>query len=87
MDKPAYHMSTMTATNDSGVYQASAMDMSSYKIDEGYSEETRSLDQDSPVGLGPNPEEMIPTSLRLAMDTIMSLSESEKSGMHGVVGI
>ena len=86
MDKPAYHMSTMTATNDSAAYQASAMDLSSYKIDEGYSEETRSLDQDSPVGLG-NPEEMIPTSLRLAMDTIMSLSESEKSGTHEVVGI
>lgn len=80
-------MSTMTTTDDSGAYQSSAMDISSYKIDEGYSEETRSQDQDSPAGLEGNPEEMIPTSLRLAMDTIMSLGESEKSGMNRVVGI
>ena len=54
----------------------------SYKIDEGYSEETRSQDDlDSPMGMDANTEDMIPTPLRLAMDSIMSLSETEKSGM------
>ncbi|KAL8793546.1 MAG: hypothetical protein Q9195_003808 [Heterodermia aff. obscurata] len=54
------------------------MDMS-YRIDEGYSEETRSQDDlESPMRLEASTEEMVPTSLRLAMDTIMSLEESDK---------
>ena len=62
------------------------MDMS-YRIDEGYSEETRSQDDlDSPMRLEATTEEMVPTmvptSLRLAMDTIMGLEESDKCGMR-----
>ena len=57
------------------------MDMS-YKIDEGYSEETRSQDElDSSMQLEGSPEDMVPNSLRSAMSTIMSLDEAEKSGM------
>ena len=63
------------------------MDMS-YKIDEGYSEETRSQDElDSPMGMESNTEEMLPDSLRLAMDSIMSLGETEKSGMNVLLGL
>ena len=52
----------------------------SYKIDEGYSEETRSQDDlDSPMRLEPNTE-LLPSTMRLAMDSIMSLNEDEKSG-------
>ena len=55
----------------------------SYKIDEGYSEETRSQDEmDSPMRLEPNAEGLVPTAMRLAMDSIMSLSEEDKSGAH-----
>lgn len=80
---------TITKPKDSVACQPVAppnMDMS-YKIDEGYSEETRSQDElDSPMGMEAATEGMIPTSLRLAMDTIMSLGEAEKSGMTEVLG-
>ena len=53
-----------------------------YKIDEGYSEETRSQDDvDSPMRLVANTEDLKAHSLRLAMDAIMSLGEAEKSGL------
>ena len=53
-----------------------------YKIDEGYSEETRSQDDmDSPMRLVANTEDLKAHSLRLAMNAIMSLGEAEKSGM------
>ena len=53
-----------------------------YKIDEGYSEETRSQDDvDSPMRLVANTEDLTAHSLRLAMDAIMGLGEAEKSGL------
>ena len=53
----------------------------SYKIDEGYSEETRSQDDlDSTMRLESSADEMLPNPLRLAMDSIMSLREEDKSG-------
>ena len=57
----------------------------SYKIDEGYSEETRSQDEvDSPMRLESNDEGMATTAMRLAMDSIMSLGEDDKSGTNNV---
>ena len=54
----------------------------SYKIDEGYSEETRSQDElDSTMRLEPTTDEMLPNPMRLAMDSIMSLREEDRSGM------
>ncbi len=51
-------------------------------MEKGYSEETRSQDElDSPMRLDPSAEGMVSTSMRLAMDSIMSLSEEGKSGM------
>lgn len=82
MDETGYQVSTGGTSDGPLAYQAPglpAMDMA-YKIDEGYSEETRSQDEEPPMRLEANPEEMEPTSLRLAMDTIMSLTETEKSG-------
>jgi len=70
--------------NLSLLYRAMALPRmdTSYKIDEGYSEETRSQDElDSPMRLDPSAEGMVFTSMRLAMDSIMSLSEEGKSGM------
>ncbi|KAL8826568.1 MAG: hypothetical protein Q9191_003719 [Dirinaria sp. TL-2023a] len=55
------------------------MDMS-YKIDEGYSEETRSQDElDSAMRLESSTDEMLPNPMRLAMDSIMSLREEDRS--------
>lgn len=71
--------------NPSLLYRAMALPRmdTSYKIDEGYSEETRSQDElDSPMRLESSAEGMISTSMRLAMDSIMSLSEEGKSGMN-----
>ena len=85
MDKGWYQVPTVTTSQDPLASQhpeLPTMDMS-YRIDEGYSEETRSLDDlESPMRLEVNTEEMVPTSLRLAMDTIMSLEESDKAGMN-----
>ena len=85
MDKTWYRVPTVATSQHSVASQhldLPAMDMS-YRIDEGYSEETRSLDDlESPMRLEANTEDMIPTSLRLAMDTIMSLEESDKCGMN-----
>jgi len=70
--------------NPSLLYRAMALPHmdTSYKIDEGYSEETRSQDElDSPMRLDSSGEGMVSTSMRLAMDSIMSLSEESKSGM------
>lgn len=54
----------------------------SYKIDEGYSEETRSQDElDSPMRLEPTTDEMIQNAMRLAMGNIMSWKEDDRSGM------
>lgn len=75
---------TANPMNPSLLYRAMALPRmdTSYKIDEGYSEETRSQDElDSPMRLDPSAEGMVSTSMRLAMDSIMSLSEEGKSGM------
>ena len=85
MDKGWYQMPTVITSQGpvaSPHLQLPTMDMS-YRIDEGYSEETRSQDDmESPMRLEANTDEMLPTSLRLAMDTIMSLEESDKCGMN-----
>ena len=87
MDKAWYQMPPVATSQHPVASQhlgLPAMDMS-YRIDEGYSEETRSQDDlESPMRLEANTEDMLPTSLRLAMDTIMSLEESDKCGMNRV---
>lgn len=51
---------------------------SSYKVDEGYSEDTRSQDDpDSPMRMEPEGDDMLPT--QTAFDAVMALSEGEKS--------
>lgn len=51
----------------------------SYKVDEGYSEDTRSQDDpDSPMRMEPEGDDMLPT--QTAFDAVMALSEGEKSG-------
>lgn len=85
MEKAWYQMSPVVTSQDPVVSQQlelPTMDLS-YRIDEGYSEETRSQDDpESPMRLEANTEDMLPTSLRLAMDTIMSLEERDKCGMN-----
>ena len=74
-----------TPLNSTFLYRSMALPRmdTSYKIDEGYSEETRSQDEmDSPMRLEPSAEGMAPTSVRLAMENIMSLGEEDKSGMR-----
>lgn len=52
----------------------------SYKIDEGYSEDTRSQDEiDSPMKLESG-SSTVPSAIRLAMGSVLSLSEEDKSG-------
>ena len=67
-------------------YQASAfppmvstkMD-SSYKVDEGYSEDTRSQDDtDSPMRMETGGDDML--SAQAIVDTVIALNEGEKSG-------
>ena len=49
----------------------------SYKVDEGYSEDTRSQDDpDFPMRMEPDGEDMLPTHI----DAVMALSESDRSG-------
>ena len=55
-----------------------------FKLDEGYSEETRSqYDGDSSMGLEPRSGNVMPlslSSLTVLPDVVMSLSEAERSG-------
>lgn len=54
------------------------MDLS-YKVDEGYSEDTRSQDDpDSPMRTESGGEEILPT--QIAMDAVMVLGDGEKGG-------
>lgn len=49
----------------------------SYKVDEGYSEDTRSQDDpDSPMRMEPDGDDILPTQI----DAVMALSEGDKSG-------
>ena len=51
----------------------------SYKVDEGYSEDARSQDDsDSPMRMETGGDDMLPT--QTIFDTVMALSEGEKSG-------
>ena len=66
-------------------YAPSGID-SSFKIDEGYSEDTRSLDDvDSPMKLEPGVNETNGVSMPMAAsslsDGVMVLNEAERSGM------
>lgn len=56
------------------------MDLS-YKVDEGYSEDTRSQDDpDSPMRMDSGGDDVIPT--QTILDAVMALGEGEKSGMQ-----
>ena len=56
------------------------MDLS-YKVDEGYSEDTRSQDDpESPMRMESEGDDMLPT--QTIFDAVMALGEGEKSGMH-----
>ena len=75
---------TANLLNSPYLYRPTALPRmdTSYKIDEGYSEETRSQDElDSPMRLESGAEGMIPSAMRLAMDSMMSLSEEDRSGV------
>ena len=51
----------------------------SYKVDEGYSEDTRSQDDpDSPMRMEPGGDDMLQT--HMAYNAVMALSDGEKSG-------
>ena len=58
---------------------------SSFKVDEGYSEDTRSQDDnESPMKIEPGAEEMVPIQVPMVgglPQEIMALSEVERSGM------
>lgn len=58
---------------------------SSYKVDEGYSEETRSQDSiDSPTGMEQDGENLLQSQMMSATGlstAVLSLSEAEKAGM------
>ncbi len=58
---------------------------SSYKMDEGYSEDTRSQDGlDSPIGMDPGGENLLQSQLMSATGlpaAVLALSEAEKAGM------
>lgn len=59
---------------------SSKMDLS-YKVDEGYSEDTRSQDElDSPMRMESGGDDVLPT--QTIFDAVMALGEGEKSGMH-----
>ena len=52
---------------------------SSYKVDEGYSEDTRSQDDsDSPMRMETGGDDML--SAQAIVDTVIALNEGEKSG-------
>ena len=53
--------------------------MDPYKVDEGYSEDTRSQDDpDSPMRMEPGGDDMLST--QMTYEAVMALSEGEKSG-------
>ena len=56
----------------------------SFKVDEGYSEETRSLDDgDSTMGMEPRPASsigLLPSPLLALQNAVMSLNETQRSG-------
>ena len=62
-----------------------------FKLDEGYSEETRSLDDgDSTLGAEPGNSEPIATSLSPLMglsDAVMALTEVERSGKRASASV
>ena len=58
---------------------ASTKMYTSYKVDEGYSEDTRSQDDpDSPMRMEPGGDDMLQN--QLVLDAVMALSEGEKTG-------
>lgn len=71
-----------------GNYVSSRLD-SSFKVDEGYSEETRSQDDiESPMKIEPGAEEMAPIHVPVVAglpQEIMALSEAERSGMLSIL--
>lgn len=51
----------------------------SYKVDEGYSEDTRSQDDpDSPMRMDPGGDDLLQN--QMVLDAVMALSEGEKTG-------
>ena len=64
-------------------YPPTTMEMP-FKVDEGYSEDTRSQDEgDTPMGIEPRVEEMmgmVMPPLAGLSDAVMTLNEAERSG-------
>ena len=53
----------------------------SYKVDEGYSEDTRSQDDlDSPMRMDAGGDDMLPT--QTTFDAVMALGEGDRSGNY-----